>query len=111
MIRQNQKRRPAKTPSRWGLSPSRRMQILLVCGVTFLGVWLFEATGLVNYFRMTTELTRMKQEIKELERINQALAEEIHRIETDPLALERLARERLGYVRQGETVYQLVETP
>ena len=82
----------------------------MVAGIVFLGVWLFEATGIVEYFRMTAELTRMEREIAELEQVNQALAEEIHRIETDPLALEKLARERLGYVRKGETVYQLVET-
>jgi len=65
----------------------------------------------VNYFNMTRELTQMKQEIAELEKVNHALTEEIYQIETNPLALEKLARERLGYVRKGETVYQLVETP
>ncbi len=111
MIRQNQKRRRKKATSTWGLSPTRKMQLLFVCGVTFLGIWLFEATGIANYFKMTTELARMKQEIVELEKVNLALTEEIYQIETDPLALEKLARERLGYVRNGETVYQLVETP
>lgn len=111
MIRGNQKQRSAKRASKWGVSHRRRFQVLVFCGMTFLGIWLFEATGIVNYFRMITELTRVTQEIAELERVNQAMAEEIHRIKTDPLALERLARERLGYVRKGETVYQLVETP
>ena len=33
---------------------------------------------------------------------------DIDRLEHDPARIEQLARERLGYVRKGETVYQLV---
>jgi len=111
MIQRNHKRRPAKPTSQWGWLSMRRRELLLVAGVMFLGIWLFEGTGILKYYRMTTELTRMEREISELTRVNEALADEIHRIQTDPLELEKLARERLGYVRQGETVYQLVDTP
>jgi cell division protein FtsB len=33
---------------------------------------------------------------------------EIDRLEHDPSRIEQLARERLGFVRKGETVYQVV---
>ncbi len=111
MIQRNHKRRPVKRSSKWGLWPAKARDMLLVAGVIFVGVWLFEGTGILKYYRMTSELKRMEKEIVDLTRVNQALADEIHRIETDPLELEKLARERLGYVRKGETVYQLVETP
>ena len=111
MIQRNRKRRPVKRTTTWGWWPASGRKLLLVAGVMFMGVWLFEGTGILKYYRMTSELTRMEREILELTRVNQALADEIHRIETDPLELEKLARERLGYVRKGETVYQLVETP
>ena len=37
------------------------------------------------------------------------MQEDITRIQQDPHRLEELARNRLGMVRQGETVYQFVE--
>ena len=111
MIRRNQKRRLPKSSSKGKVPLTHRRELVLAAGVIFVGVWLFEGTGILDYVRMTSELTRMQQDISELQRVNQSLAQEIQAIETNPLALEKLARERLGYVRKGETVYQLVETP
>ena len=51
----------------------------------------------------------MNQEIAELERKNSALEKEIFLVRNDEFTLEKLARERLGYVKEGEVVYQLVE--
>jgi cell division protein FtsB len=36
-----------------------------------------------------------------------SLRKDIGRLQHDPSKVEQLARERLGYVRKGETVYQL----
>jgi len=60
---------------------------------------------------MTQDLERTQEEIALLEEKNTALREEIHNLESDPFALEQLARERLGYAKEGETVYQFVESP
>jgi cell division protein FtsB len=43
----------------------------------------------------------------QLQRLNAELRIDIDRVQYDPIRLEELARERLGYVRKGETVYQL----
>lgn len=74
-------------------------------------VWTLQGTGLPKYWMMTQELDRTQEEIVSLEHANTALREEIHRLESDPFALEELARDRLGYVKEGETVYQFVESP
>lgn len=58
---------------------------------------------------MTHELNQVKEEIIELEQVNKELIQTIELVEADPFMLEKLARERLGYVKEGETVYQLVE--
>lgn len=111
MIRHNHKRRPPKSSSKWKVSRRRWAQVGLVCGLAFLSMWVFEANGLIKYYTMTRELARMEQEMKDLEMANQSLAQEIERIKTDSFTLEKLARERLGYVRKGETVYQWAENP
>jgi cell division protein FtsB len=60
---------------------------------------------------MTQELDRTQEEIASLEQANTALREDIDLLESDLFTLEQVARERLGYVKEGETVYQFVESP
>ena len=51
---------------------------------------------------------QLERDLQELQRATIGLRGEIDRLEHDPSRLEQLARERLGYVRKGETVYQVV---
>ena len=48
------------------------------------------------------------QEIRELTRKNAELKKERRLLEDDPIYLEKVARERLGLIGEGETVYKLV---
>ena len=48
-----------------------------------------------------------EREIKELERVKIQLAEERRRLTEDPVYLEKVAREKLGVVKKGETIYRL----
>jgi cell division protein FtsB len=50
----------------------------------------------------------LEHEIQDLQMATTLLRGEIDRLEHDPTRIEQLARERLGYVRKGETVYQMV---
>ncbi|OFX24000.1 MAG: hypothetical protein A2V77_08485 [Anaeromyxobacter sp. RBG_16_69_14] len=59
---------------------------------------------------------RNQAEVKRLERENAALGQRVARLrrevkalEGDPAALERAAREELGYVKPGEIIYKLEE--
>ena len=83
----------------------------LTIGVALCLVWALQGTGVPQYWLMTQELNRTQTEIASLEEANAALREEIRLLESDPFTLERLAREGLGYVKEGETVYQFVESP
>lgn len=68
----------------------------------------FGEMGLPRYFGMRDHANQLEVEIHELQRTTKALRSDIDRLEHDPAKVEKLARERLGYVRKGETVYQLV---
>lgn len=67
----------------------------------------FGEMGLPRYFSMRDHTEQLANEIQELERTTKDLRREIDRLEHDPGRIEQLARERLGYVRKGETVYQV----
>lgn len=51
----------------------------------------------------------LRREISETQTRIRALTEHIDRIENDPATLERLAREELGMVREGDLVIVLPE--
>jgi cell division protein FtsB len=54
--------------------------------------------------RMRKEILRHDTLIQGEEETNRKLTAEIQAISSDPKVVERLARERLGYARTGETV-------
>ena len=51
---------------------------------------------------------RYEQEIIDLKRQNKELAEEYRKLENDPVYLEKVAREKMGLVRDGEVIYKMV---
>jgi cell division protein FtsB len=73
-----------------------------------LAALFFGEMGLPRYFSMRDHARQLDRDIRELQRATAGLRGEIDRLEHDPSRIEQLARERLGYVRKGETVYQLV---
>ena len=109
MVRQN--RRLEQKSSRWATPRSVGYPLGLIIGVVLCLVWTLQGTGLPQYWMMSQELERTQEEIAFLEEENTALREEIRRLESDPFTLERWAREQLGYVKEGETVFQFVESP
>jgi cell division protein FtsB len=79
--------------------------------VLLLIVLVFGDMGLPRYFSMREHSQRLDMDLQELQRTTRTLREDIDRLEHDPAKIEQLAREQLGYVRKGETVYQLVPSP
>jgi len=46
-------------------------------------------------------------QIKELEKKNAQLKEEMRLLEEDPVYLEKIAREKMGLVKEGEVIYKI----
>ncbi len=79
--------------------------------VLLVGWFFFDEMGVPKYLEMQRRAQGLQQEIQDLERTNTDLKAEIVRLQKDPAKLEEVARERLGFVRKGETVYQVLEAP
>ncbi|MEW6544108.1 MAG: septum formation initiator family protein [Nitrospirota bacterium] len=90
---------------------TRRLGTVVALGAAaiLLGSFFLSEMGLPKYLEMRERAQQLGQEIRELERANAQLRTEIARLQQDPARIEELARERLGFVRKGETVYQVVE--
>lgn len=65
--------------------------------------------GLRKALHHEREAARLADENAALEASVQRLRREVKALSGDPAALERAAREELGYVRPGEVVYKLDE--
>lgn len=88
------------------------MQVIGAGGCVWLFVGLFSGDmGLTRYLSMRDHAWNLEQELSSLRRESATLQHDITRLQHDPAKIEQLAREQLGYVRKGETVYQLVPDP
>lgn len=61
--------------------------------------------------RMRQEILRLDNEIKTEEEVGKQLKASTDALRNDPKAVERLARERLGYAKPGETVVRFEPPP
>src|SRR5512140_1111451 len=88
----------------------RRAAYGYACAVlVLLGLSLADPNGLRKAVRNEAEVRRLERENASLETRVTQLRREVKALQGDPTALERAAREDLGYVKPGEIVYKLDE--
>jgi len=88
----------------------RRLPFLLAAAVLgLLGLSAWDPDGLRKVHRLEAEVRRRGAETHDLARENTRLRREIRALQGEPGALERAAREELGFVRPGELVFKLGE--
>lgn len=63
-----------------------------------------DARGFRRYFELQRQALALEAQNDRLKQHNQRLLSEISELRADPLALERAAREELGFVKLGEIV-------
>ena len=76
-----------------------------------VGSLFFDDMGIRRYVEMLKHAQQLEKDILNLERQNAQIRTDIYRIQHDPARIEELARERLGLVKKGDTVYQMVTEP
>ena len=83
-------------------------QVIGVAGCVWLLIALFSGEmGLLRYLSMRDQARSLEHELSVLQRETTVLRDDITQLQRDPSKIEQLAREQLGYVRKGETVYQV----
>jgi cell division protein FtsB len=82
--------------------------VSLLCLVAYYVV--FAANGLLAFHQKKTESQKLTQEIQALQQDNARREQQIKALKSEPKAIEKEARERMGYARPGEVVYTLPAT-
>lgn len=94
--------------SRNGGAQPRRTLLWGGLGLVFvylLCFLVFGRMGLIAHVRLTEEAVRVDREITQVQAEIGDLGRQVAALNRDPHTIERLARERLGMVRPGETVF------
>ena len=82
---------------------------LLILTSVLLIIW--SPNGLLHLRQLYLEHRELAAKNLVLEKENHQLYREISLLSNDPTTIERLAREELGLVKEGELVFQFLPTP
>lgn len=79
---------------------------LLVCVVVVVPLRMLDEQGLPRYRALRAELNQVQKTNQQMRREVRDLQRTVRRLRTDPNAIERIARDELGMVRDGEILFQ-----
>ena len=91
--------------------PLPRKVVVLVLAVLFVVGIAVGVSGVLRIMAMQRELALIEADLGRLHARTQTLMVTVERLRNDPLYIEKLAREDLGYVREGETVLKFPSQP
>lgn len=66
---------------------------------------MFGANGMVVYRQKRTEYQELRKQIVQVQQENDRYAQQVQGLKSDQTAIEKEAREQLGYAKPGEYVY------
>lgn len=78
--------------------------VVVVTALLFVHV-MFGANGMVVYKKKRAELQNLRQRIVQVQQDNDRYSRQIDGLKNDKTAVEKEAREQMGYARPGEVVY------
>jgi cell division protein FtsB len=89
---------------------SRRLVAAALGVVVVGGLAAYGGAGVLRVRAMQQEVRRLEGEITTLRAQTEKLTATIDKLRHDPAYIEKLAREDLGYVREGDTVLKFPAT-
>ena len=89
------------------VSPKVAKLLLVLVIVLISIIFISGNVGLWNLWRAQKEIKDLSNRIEMLEKRNALLSVEIERLKSDPYTVEKILREKYGYVRDGDKVYRL----
>jgi cell division protein FtsB len=84
----------------------KKKVIFLVLAILLLG--LIFIPGYLKTRALLRENRQLERRIAEISQANKKMSQEYERLRSDPIYLEKVAREKLGVVREGEVIYQVL---
>lgn len=94
----------------WALQIYALRRRIATCAVALLAAWLFVhvmfgANGMVVYRQKRAEHQELHKRIVQVQQENERYTQQIQGLKSNQTAIEKEAREQLGYAKPGEYVY------
>ena len=83
-----------------------RLVLVVILLLLLVAASLVGDRGLLRLYQLHRTRAALTREIEQVSAANSTLAEEVRALRTDPGRVEAIAREELGLVKPGETVYE-----
>ena len=96
---------------RMAVSPRRRIKGILFFVVLIVAAYEFVG-GDYGYYRIRNQkeqIDLLRAEIRKMKSENEALRRHVSLLESDPATIEKIARERYGMIKPGESVYMVYD--
>ena len=90
---------------------NRRVAIVVLALVVGGGLVVYGGSGVIRVRAMQQEIRHLERELSTLRSQTEKLTATIDKLRHDPAYIEKLAREDLGYVREGDTVLKFPPKP
>ena len=91
------------------LTPRRKATLALVAAIPVLAVIIFGNRGILTRVDLELEESKLHEQLYRDRAAGDSMRAEIARHRNDMAVIERLARERFGMARPGETIYRVVD--
>ena len=89
------------------LVKNKRAMLGLVAGVPLTLFLLFGSHGIIQRFKLKSQKADLEARIQQAELETKQLQAESKALDGDKKAIEKVAREKYGMIREGETVYKV----
>ena len=89
------------------LLKNRRLALGIALGIPFALFLLFNSRGVVQRVKLERKKVELQQKIRSAEEETARLQAESRALDGDKKAIERVAREKYGMAKEGETVYRV----
>lgn len=85
----------------------KSVQITLLISLPAISFMLFSNKGIIQRLNLESEKKNIQIKIERAREERNRLEEESKALDSDPKAIEKVAREKFGMIREGETVYKI----
>jgi cell division protein FtsB len=86
---------------------NKRRTTILILALVLATYLLFDNKGVIARVRLESQKKELEQKIVQAEAETRALQAQIKALEGDKKTIEKIAREKYGMARDGETVYRV----
>ncbi len=93
------------------ISPKLARIVLIGVLVLIAMVFFLSDVGLWNLWKAQKRIDALNRQISALRQKNGLLEVEIEKLNSDPFSIEKVARERYGYLNPGDRVYRIITLP